>query len=45
MEHLHRYVVEHDFRRSTHAETDAQRMAQLLGQVEGRVTYKKIKGA
>jgi transposase-like protein len=45
VEHLHRYVTEHDFRRSTHAVYDSDRMARLLTQIEGRVTYKKIKNA
>lgn len=41
--HLHRYVTEHDFRFTTCKSSDADRMARLLGQVEGRVTYKRIK--
>ena len=44
-EHLHRYVAEHDFRRSTCKMTDAQRLAQLLSQIDGRrITYKAAKG-
>jgi len=41
VEHLHRYVVEHDFRRSTCKVSDAQRMAALMEQAEGRrLSYK-----
>ena len=41
--HLHRYVTEHDFRRSTCKVSDAERMARIVEQGEGqRLTYRRI---
>lgn len=43
VEHLPRYLAEHDFRYSTRKMTDAQRADQLVGQVGGRrLTYKPL---
>jgi transposase-like protein len=43
-EHLHRYVGEHDFRYSTCTASDADRMARMVEQVEGRrLIYKRVK--
>lgn len=41
-EHLPRYVGEFDFRYSTKELTDTARMQRLMGQVERRVSYKRI---
>jgi transposase-like protein len=41
--HLSRYLAEFDFRYLTCKVSDAARMAHLLGQVEGRLTYKRVK--
>jgi transposase-like protein len=44
-EHLPRYLAEFDFRYTTSAMTDERRMAQLVGQAEGRrLSYKRVKG-
>lgn len=43
VKHLHRYVAEHDFRRSTCKVTDAERMGALMACAEGsRLTYKAV---
>ena len=43
--HLHRYVAEHDWRRSNCRATDADRMAMLVESGEGRrLTYEQVKG-
>lgn len=44
-EHLQRYLSEHDFRYSTCKMTDAARMERLVGQMEGRLTYKRLKAS
>lgn len=41
-DHLHRYVAEFDFRYSTSQLNDTARMKRLMGQVDRRVTYKRI---
>ncbi|HTW20338.1 MAG TPA: IS1595 family transposase [Mycobacteriales bacterium] len=42
-EHLHRYLAQHDFLRSTHTMTDTERMAFLVEQTGGRrLTYKPL---
>jgi hypothetical protein len=43
--HLNRYLAEFDFRYDTCKTTDAMRMERLLGQVEGRLTYKRLTSA
>lgn len=43
--HLERYVREFDYRYSTRDKSDPARMADLLSQVEGRLTYADLKGA
>jgi hypothetical protein len=43
--HLHRYVGEFDFRYSTCKLPDVERMAVLAGQMEGRLTYKRVKAS
>jgi hypothetical protein len=45
VKHLHRYTGEHDLRRSTCKMTDAERMAEVMGQVEGRLTYAALTGS
>jgi ISXO2-like transposase domain len=45
VKHLHRCVNEHDLRRSTCKLTDAERMYEVMGQLEGPLTYKELKGA
>jgi transposase-like protein len=43
VKHLHRYVAEHDFRRSTCKAPDVTRMGALMEQAEGRrLTYKAV---
>lgn len=42
--HLHRFAEEHDFRYSTCKATDTERMAALLRQVDGRLTYTALTG-
>lgn len=43
--HLNRYLGEFDYRYSTRKMTDTERMAKMVGQVDGvRLTYKGIKG-
>lgn len=42
--HLQRYLREFDFRYSTHKISDTERMVRLMSQVEGRLTYKRVKG-
>jgi transposase-like protein len=45
VKHLHRYVAEHDFRRSTCKVTDAERMTTLVEQSDGqRLTYAQVRG-
>jgi hypothetical protein len=42
-EHLHRYLAQHDFLRSTHALSDTEQMALLVDQAGGRrLTYKPL---
>jgi transposase-like protein len=41
--HLNRYLAEFDYRYDTCKITDTERMARLLGQVEGRLTYAMLK--
>jgi hypothetical protein len=44
--HLHRYLAEFDFRYSTRGMTDAERMALLLGKVDGvRLMYRPLADA
>ncbi len=44
-EHLHRYLVEFDYRYTTRKLSDRQRMLRLMGQVDGRrLTYKRVTG-
>ncbi len=43
-EHLHRYLGEFDFRRSTCKISDTERAERLMGQVEGRLSYKRTVG-
>jgi transposase-like protein len=43
-EHLHRYLGEFDFRRSTCKMSDTERTEVMMGQVEGRLSYKRITG-
>ena len=44
VEHLPRYLVEHDFRYSTHNLSDSDRMRRLVGQAGGRrLTYRTVK--
>jgi hypothetical protein len=40
--HLHRYVREFDFRYSTCKMSDYGRMRTLAGQMEGRLSYKRL---
>jgi transposase-like protein len=43
VEHLHRYVAEHDFRYSTRKVSDTARMQRIVDQAEGqRLTYRKM---
>lgn len=42
--HLQRYLWEFDYRYSTKHLTDTERTERLMGQVEGRLTYKRVKG-
>jgi transposase-like protein len=43
VKHLHRYLAEHDFRRSTCKDTDTQRMTAIVEQSEGqRLTYQEV---
>jgi transposase-like protein len=42
VKHLHRYVAEHDFRRSTCKVSDTERMSVLVGQMEGRLPYEEL---
>jgi transposase-like protein len=42
VEHLHRYLGEFDYRRSTCKISDTERVERLMGQVEGRLSYKRI---
>lgn len=41
--HLQRYLWEFDYRYSTCRLTDTERTVRLMGQVEGRLTYKRVK--
>jgi ISXO2-like transposase domain len=43
-EHLPRYLAEFDYRRSTCKISDTERVERLMGQVEGRLSYKRVKG-
>src|SRR5206468_1967068 len=44
-EHLHRYLAQHDFLRSTYKMDDSDRMRTLLAQTGGRrLTYKPLTG-
>lgn len=43
-EHLHRYLGEFDFRRSTCKISDTERVERMMGQVEGRLSYKRVRG-
>ena len=43
--HLQRYLAEHDFRYSTCKISDSARMERLAGQMEGRLTYKRVKAS
>lgn len=45
VEHLDRYLSEFDYRYSTCEMDDTQRMRNLMGRVEGRITYKRIIGS
>jgi len=42
--HLQRYLWEFDYRYSTHRISDTERTVRLMGQVDGRLTYKRVKG-
>ncbi|MBV9493461.1 MAG: IS1595 family transposase [Acidobacteria bacterium] len=45
VEHLNRYLAEFDYRYSTRKQSDAQRMANLVGRVGGRrITYDALTG-
>jgi transposase-like protein len=44
-EHLARYITEYDYRYSTCAMNDTQRMNHLMGQTERRISYKRVRGA
>ena len=44
-EHLGRYMDEYDFRYSTCAMDDTQRMNHLMGQTDRRLSYKRVRGA
>jgi len=44
VKHLHRYVAEHDFRRSTCKVSDTDRMTALGKQMEGRLSYSGLVG-
>lgn len=43
VEHLPRYLTEFDFRYSTSAMSDEQRLSRLMGQVDRRLSYKRTK--
>jgi len=43
--HVARYVAEADFKYSTRKVSDAERMARLVGQMEGRLTYDELKAS
>lgn len=46
VEHLHRYLAEHDFRYSTCKMTDTARMQRIIDQAEGRrLTYRRVTAA
>ena len=46
VEHLHRYLAEHDFRYSTCKMSDSARMARIMDQAEGRrLTYRRVTAA
>src|SRR5579863_5782225 len=42
VEHLHRYVAEFDFRYTTSDLDDTARMNRLMGQVDRRISYKRV---
>lgn len=44
VEHLPRYLAEFDFRYSTCHMNDSKRVWRLMGQVEGRLSYKRVRG-